>query len=76
MLASFTGIDNWREGTVHKAYIINGNVTKYVIAPHCLKDDFEGRSMAPHIQFSLQPLFAWENNRNSVSLLFVGLPKV
>lgn len=60
MLASSTATDNWRQGAIHKAYIINGNVTKYIIASFCLKDDLEGCSMAAHVQFSLQPLFAWQ----------------
>ena len=62
MLASFTVTDNWWKGAVYKAYIINSNVTKYVIAPLRLKDDFEGRSVTTYIQLSLQPLFAWESN--------------
>ena len=49
MLASFTVTDNWWEGAVYKAYIINGNVTKYVITPLCLEDDFKGCSMTTHI---------------------------
>ena len=67
MLASSAVTDNRWEATVHKAYVINGNVTKYIVTPLCLEDDFEGCSTTTYIQFSLQPLFAWENNRNSGS---------
>lgn len=71
MLASFAVANNWWKGTVYKTYVINSNVTKYIIAPLRLKDDFEGCSMTTYKEFSLQPVIAWESKRNSVSLLFV-----
>lgn len=58
MLPSLAAADNWWQGTVHKADIINGNISKYIVASLCLKNNLEWCCMAPHIYFALEPLFA------------------
>ena len=60
MLPSLAATDNWWQRTVHKADIINGNISKYIVASLCLKNNLEWCCMAPHINFSLKPLFAWK----------------
>lgn len=64
MLASPAARDNQWKGTIHKAHIINGNVTKYIIASLRLKDDLEGCRATPQVQFALQPIFACEKEIN------------
>lgn len=66
MLPSLAAADNWWQGTVHKADIINGNISKYSVASLCLKNNLEWCCTAPHIYFALKPLFAWEKEREII----------